>query len=243
MLSKVSSPVRSAISSVDDVISAPFRYMASLVGNVEDLFDAYSENKSLKEKISAMEDQSSLVSKLTEENENLSAEIGASSSVSSEFNVIAKVIVRSPMSWYDTLNVEYSNSSSVKEGMLVLSNGGLIGTVSDNTSSKAGVSLLSSGKIFNIPIKIPTSSGDVYGLLQSYDSEKNVFIITNLNSSLSISESDDVLTSGLDASTVAGVSVGRVSSVDESDDSLNTIVYVTPTADFNDIPYVTIVGD
>ena len=127
--------------------------------------------------------------------------------------------------------------------MLALSGGGLIGTVSDVDSTTSSITLLSNGSDFNIPIKITTSSAEVYGLLESYDSDKKCFVITNLNSSVDIEEGDSVVTSGLDGDTVANISVGAVSSVKNSSESLERVVYVTPTADFSDISYVTIVGD
>lgn len=126
--------------------------------------------------------------------------------------------------------------------MLVLSGGGLIGTVSNVDSTTSSITLLSNGSDFNIPIKITTSSAEVYGLLESYDLDKKCFVITNLNSSVDIEEGDSVVTSGLDGDTVANISVGAVSSVKNSSESLERVVYVTPTADFSDISYVTIVG-
>ena len=126
--------------------------------------------------------------------------------------------------------------------MLVLSGGGLIGKVSNVDSTTSSITLLSNGSDFNIPIKITTSSAEVYGLLESYDLDKKCFVITNLNSSVDIEEGDSVVTSGLDGDTVANISVGAVSSVKNSSESLERVVYVTPTADFSDISYVTIVG-
>ena len=60
---------------------------------------------------------------------------------------------------------------------------------------------------------------------------------------MDIEEGDSVVTSGLDGDTVANISVGTVSSVKNSSESLERVVYVTSTADFSDISYVTIVGD
>ena len=97
--------------------------------------------------------------------------------------------------------------------------------------------------IFSIPVKISTASGDVFGILESYDSDKKCFVVSNLNSSIDIDENDSVVTSGLDGDTVANIAVGSVSSVKNSSDNLERVVYVTPAADFSDISYVTIIGD
>ena len=70
-----------------------------------------------------------------------------------------------------------------------------------------------------------------------------MFCCFNLNSSIDIDENDSVVTSGLDGDTVANIAVGSVSSVKNSSDNLERVVYVTPAADFSDISYVTIIGD
>ena len=173
----------------------------------------------------------------------MSDEINASSTLSSKVSLIGKTIVRSPVSWNETLTVNVGNDKGVKENMLALSGGGAIGIVSEVDSSTSSISLLSSGSQFNIPVKISTNSGDVYGLLESYNFEENYFLITDLNSSLTIEKDDSVVTSGLDGKTVSNISVGTVLTVETSSDSLNSKIYVNPTADFANISFVTIVGD
>ena len=239
----ISSPIRSVVARVDSVVSAPFRFFNSINEEVQELFDTYSENKELKKRISELENQSNLVNSLTDENTKLNNEIGTSSSITSQFAVTGKVIVRSPVSWYDSLTVKLGKKNNIRKRMLALSSGGVIGTVSDVDSTTSSITLLSNGSHFNIPIRITTASAEIYGLLESYDSSKKCFVVTNLNSSVDIQEGDTVVTSGLDGETVANISVGTVSSVKNSSESLERVVYVTPTADFSDIPYVTIVGD
>lgn len=243
VVSAISSPIRSVVARVDSVVSAPFRFLDSANEEIRNLFNTYSENKELKQKVAELEDQSELIDSLKEENEELNSEIGASSSITSQFSATGKVIVRSPVSWYDSLTVKLGKKNNITKKMLALSGGGLIGTVSDVDSTTSSITLLSNGSDFNIPIKITTSSAEVYGLLESYDSDKKCFVITNLNSSVDIEEGDSVVTSGLDGDTVANISVGTVSSVKNSSESLERVVYVTSTADFSDISYVTIVGD
>jgi rod shape-determining protein MreC len=243
IVSAISSPIRSVIARVDSVVSTPFRFLDSANEEIRDLFNTYSENKELKQKVAELEDQSELIDSLKEENEELNSEIGALSSITSQFSATGKVIVRSPVSWYNSLTVKLGKKNNITKKMLALSGGGLIGTVSDVDSTTSSITLLSNGSDFNIPIKITTSSAEVYGLLESYDSDKKCFVITNLNSSVDIEEGDSVVTSGLDGDTVANIAVGTVSSVKNSSESLERVVYVTPTADFSDISYVTIVGD
>lgn len=243
VISVVSSPIRSVVARVDSVVSAPFRSLGSLNEDIHDLFSTYSENKKLKKKVAELENQSEEITSLKIENEQLNNTINASSSISTQFSATGKVIVRSPVSWYEALTVKIGKDKNVAKKMLALSNGGLIGVVDDVDSSTSNIALLANGSDFSIPVKISTASGDLYGILESFDSEKKCFVVSNLNSSTDVIEGDSVVTSGLDGDTVANVSVGSVSSVKNSSENLERVVYVKPTADFSDISYVTVVGD
>ena len=243
VISVVSSPIRSVVARVDSVVSAPFRSLGSLNEDIHDLFSTYSENKKLKKKVAELENQSEEIASLKIENEQLNNTINASSSISTQFSATGKVIVRSPVSWYESLTVKIGRDKNVAKKMLALSNGGLIGVVDDVDSSTSNIALLANGSDFSIPVKISTASGDLYGILESFDSEKKCFLVSNLNSSTDVVEGDSVVTSGLDGDTVANVSVGSVSSVKNSSENLERVVYVKPTADFSDISYVTVVGD
>ncbi|SFG30585.1 rod shape-determining protein MreC [Streptococcus equinus] len=243
VISVVSSPIRSVVARVDSVVSAPFRSLGSLNEDIHDLFSTYSENKKLKKKVAELENQSEEIASLKTENEQLNNTINASSSIATQFSATGKVIVRSPVSWYESLTVKIGKDKNVAKKMLALSNGGLIGVVDDVDSSTSNIALLANGSDFSIPVKISTASGDLYGILELFDSEKKCFVVSNLNSSTDVVEGDSVVTSGLDGDTVANVSVGSVSSVKNSSENLERVVYVKPTADFSDISYVTVVGD
>lgn len=239
----ISSPIRSVVARVDSVVSAPFRSLGSLNEDIHDLFDTYSENKKLKKKVAELENQSEEIASLKTENDQLNNAINAASSITTQFSATGKVIVRSPVSWYESLTVKIGKDKNVAKKMLALSNGGLIGVVDDVDSSTSNIALLANGSDFSIPVKISTASGDLYGILESYDSEKKCFVVSDLNSSADVVEGDSVATSGLDGDTVANISVGSVSSVKNSSENLERVVYVKPTADFSDISYVTVVGD
>ncbi|MDU2662932.1 MAG: rod shape-determining protein MreC [Clostridioides difficile] len=243
IVSSVTSPIRSVVARVDSIVSAPFRALDSLNEDVHDLFDTYSENKKLKKKVAELENQSEVIDSLKFENDQLNSAINASSPIATQFSAVGKVIVRSPVSWYDSLTVKLGKNNNVAKNMLALSNGGLIGVVTDVFSTTSSIALLANGSDFSIPVKISTASGDVFGILESYDSDKKCFVVSNLNSSIDIDENDSVVTSGLDGDTVANIAVGSVSSVKNSSDNLERVVYVTPAADFSDISYVTIIGD
>lgn len=113
IVSAISSPIRSVIARVDSVVSTPFRFLDSANEEIRDLFNTYSENKELKQKVAELEDQSELIDSLKEENEELNSEIGALSLITSQFSATGKVIVRSPVSWYNSLTVKLGKKNNI----------------------------------------------------------------------------------------------------------------------------------
>ncbi|MGE9833418.1 rod shape-determining protein MreC [Streptococcus orisratti] len=242
-LGNLSSPVSGIISKVDNILSTPFRFALSVGDDVKELLDTYKENEELKSEISDLENQQEELQRVMDENEALKAEISTSDSFTNPVNLIAQVIVRSPVSWYDSLVVGVGSSYGVKSGMLVTSNGGLIGKISSVSSQSSNVELLSSSEKINIPVKISTGNSFIYGLLTSFDKSTSQYVVSQVNSSEKIEANSQVLTSGLDGESVSDVIVGNVSKVDDASDTLNRKIYVTPKVNFDAVRYVTIVGD
>ncbi|MEX2805710.1 rod shape-determining protein MreC [Streptococcus sp. H31] len=242
VISAIAKPVNSVVSRVDYVIAIPFRYVNALGENISSLLDTYSENEALKKRIDELTDQQKLVDDLTEENAELKKVLENANDLPSA-SVSAQVIVRSPVSWYDSLTINAGKKSGVENGMLVAAENGLIGKVASTSQTTASINLFSSGSNLDIPVKISTSSGNVYGILMSYDSEENLFLVSELNSSEKIDTGSQVATSGLDGKTTANISVGTVGEVEDAKDSLNRKLYIIPAADFSDIAYVTVVGE
>lgn len=242
IISAIAKPVNSVVSRVDFVVSTPFRYINSIGEEVSSLLNTYSENEKLKKQIEELTAQQKLVDDLTEENAELKKSLGSAGSGSSAV-VSAQVIVRSPVSWYDSLTIDAGKKDGVENDMLVATNNALIGKVAGANQTTASINLFSSGSNLDIPVKITTSNGNIYGILMSYDSEKNLFLVSELNSSDSINAGNQVVTSGLDGKSTANITVGTVGKIEDSKDSLNRKVYIIPAADFSDITYVTVIGE
>lgn len=90
---------------MDSVVSAPFRYLESLNEDIHDLLILILKIK-IEEKVAELENQSEVIDSLKSENDQLNSAINASSSINTQFSAIGKVIVRSPVSWYDSLTVK-----------------------------------------------------------------------------------------------------------------------------------------
>ncbi|WP_057491845.1 rod shape-determining protein MreC [Streptococcus orisasini] len=240
VIKSVARPINTTISSVDEVLSFPFR----LIDDTKHLFKTNSENRSLKHKLEQFQGQTGDIEKLKEENAALRKTLKIKKSFPDRTVLSSKVIVRSPVSWLDVLTIDLGEKDGVTKNMLALSNGSLVGKIAQVRATSSSVKLLSNTKdIDEIPVKIAAKKGDVFGILTHYDIESGIFEITQLTSSLKVQKGDAVTTSGLDGQSTEGVSVGKVVSEENNSNNLSRKIFVKPAVDLSDISHVTLVGD
>ena len=239
----ITTPISGLTSKVDGIFSYPFQFVETAKNDLVDLYETYSENESLEKNLAKMRDQSSDLNTLKEENSSLSKALEIERTFSNYKTITSKVTVRSTLSWYESLSLNVGENDGATTSMLAVSDGGLVGRVSDLSKSNATIKLVSNSEgTYEIPVKIAGSSGDVYGILTGYNAKKNLLVIEELNADKELKKDDSVVTSGLDGKSIAGISVGKVSSVNDAKELGKRKVYVTPTADLDNISYVTLIG-
>ncbi|MGT2650162.1 rod shape-determining protein MreC [Streptococcus troglodytae] len=240
IIKSVSKPVNLVVSSADEIVHWPFQ----LIDNTKHLFKTNSENQTLKRKLEKFEGQKGDLERLKEENTALRKTLKIKENFPDLTVLSSKVIVRSPVSWLDILTIDLGKNDGVTKNMLALSNGNLVGKITQVTATSSSVKLLSNTKsIDEIPVKIASQKGDVFGILTHYDPKTSTFEITQLTSSLDVKKGDSVTTSGLDGQSVEGVSVGKVVSEENNSNNLSRKIFVKPAVDLSDISHVTLVGD
>lgn len=233
-----------ALSLVDNVLSKPFHLLTDVKSDLEHLVNTYHENEELKATLNEIDSASNELSDLKEENTQLREMLDMKNSIKSDVKLSADVIARTPASWSNELTVNVGSENKVASTMLVVGNGGLIGSVDQVNEHSSRISLLTNKKNNeNISVRIQSGSKTIYGIIVGYDEKKSAFIVSQLNTSDEIKEGSKVVTSGLGSYPVANISVGKVSSVASSSDYLTKEVYIKPSADFSDIRVVTLVGN
>lgn len=233
-----------ALSLVDNVLSKPFHLLTDVKSDLEHLVNTYHENEELKATLNEIDSVSNEVSDLKEENAQLREMLDMKNSINSDVKLSADVIARTPASWSNELTVNVGSENKVASTMLVVGNGGLIGSVDQVNEHSSRISLLTNKKNSeNISVRIQSGSKTIYGIIVGYSEKKSAFIVSQLDTSDEIKEGSKVVTSGLGSYPVANISVGKVSSVASSSDYLTKEVYIKPSADFSDIRVVTLVGN
>lgn len=244
MVNESLSPINSGIQKIDEIIGLPFNSFSNLKNNVKDLFITYEENKKIKKVIVSLENQSDEIKDLQEENKKLRGQLSLKEGLKEKFTLAASVGSRSPESWLSRLKIGVGKKDGLKKNMLVMSEGGVIGQITEIGNTTAAVSLLSDNKsVQNLPVKIMSDGKEIYGIITGFDKEKNAFIVTQMNSNEEIKKNSRVVTSGLDGRTASNLPIGEVLIVENADDSLSKKIFVKSLVNFKAISYVTVVGE
>lgn len=239
----ISSNVSGFVTKVDSVASVPFTALSKSHNVISDLLSTYNENRDLKKSLSNLENQSSIISNLQEENDSLRASLNLSDKLSRDNVLTAEVSMRPSVTWLKELTINVGMSKNVSKSMLATSNGGVIGFVTKVYDDTTTISLLSSSSSDSYLASSVKSEDDnqIFGIISRYDNKKKLLEMTQLNSSSNVKVGTEVVTSGLDDVSVKDVPIGTVDSV--SDYEGNRTILVKPYADFDKISYVTLVGD
>ena len=239
----ISFNVSGLVTKVDSVVSVPFTVLSKSHNVLSDLLSTYSENRDLKKSLSNLENQSSIISNLQEENDSLRASLNLSDKLSRDNVLTAEVSMRPSVTWLKELTINVGKSKNVSKSMLATSNGGVIGLVTKVYDDTTTISLLSSSSSDSYLASSVKSEDDnhIFGIISRYDNKKKLLEMTQLNSSSNVKVGTEVVTSGLDDVSVKDVPIGTVDSV--SDYEGNRTILVKPYADFDKISYVTLVGD
>ncbi len=232
------------ISLVDKVVQKPFQWFNSMKSDLGHLTRTYDENESLKKQIYQLEIKSNEAESLKTENEQLRLLLEMKSKLQATKIIATDVIMRSPVSWKQELTLEAGRSKGVSENMLVIANGGLIGSVSKVEDNSTVVNLVTNTENTDkISVKIQHGSDIIYGIIVGYDKEKEVLKISQLNSNGDISAGDKVTTGGLGNFNVKDIPVGEVVATTHSNDYLTREITVKLSANSKDLYAVELVGN
>ncbi|WP_374285912.1 rod shape-determining protein MreC [Lactococcus sp.] len=230
---------------VDQVISAPIHFVQDKANVISNLMDTYKQNESLKTQLSALTDEKNKLTGVESENKELKTALKLQQTLTDYETVSSNVITRNPASWNDTLVIDRGSDDGIKNNMPVMANGGLIGRVSQVNKSTAKVSLLSSSKgIENkIPVYLSSNGSPSYGILSSYDSTQNAYVVSQVTTTTKFAKGSQVFTSGLGGGvgSVRDLLVGTVIGEKNSNDGLDRQIYIKPASNLYDIRFVFVV--
>lgn len=225
------------------IYSRPANAIISVFDSIDDLQDTYEENQRLKIEIDRIYERQAELNVLKDENARMEEELELQQSLTDYRTISGTVISRNPDNWVDQVVIDRGSQDGVEIGMPVMSGNGLIGRISETNPTSSKVVLLTNIEQTSnqVASEIVMEEDTVYGIVSDYDEDANQLLMSQITSTIEISEGELVTTSGLGGSIPRGLVIGEVEEVSMGAHGLAQQVYVKPATDFNNIRFVTII--
>lgn len=151
---------------------------------------------------------------------------------------IVNVIARDRQQWYNTLTIDKGSEDGLEVGMAVVNHQGLIGQITNLSSSTANVLLITdSASALGAMIKINRSPGVIEGMGR----ESGFLRLMYLPKDALVLRNQEVITSGLGGVFPKGLPIGRIEKVEVDMNGLNQYALVRPYADFERLEEIFVV--
>lgn len=160
--------------------------------------------------------------------------------------VYAMTIFRNVDLFRDTLTIDKGEKDGIRPDMAVVTEKGLIGKIKRTTADYSEVQLLTASSredYFQVSVMIQATDDAYFGVLNRYDSEQDLFVITGIPATASIQSGNIVTTSGMGGVFPSGIYVGEVVSREEDLYGMMQTVYVASQQNFSSIRYIAVLTD
>lgn len=240
-LNAVEAFLRDTLIYVEKIVTYPFNSVIDKVNDYNELKDVKEENDTLETSLDRVTSIEAENIELRRQLEELKEELDIDYSLTDYEYLNATVISRNVGYWYNTITINKGSYNGVEKDMVVINGQGLIGKVIRTTTFTSDVRLITTSDTNN-KISVMVSNGDysLYGLINSYDYEDNLLEVEGISNTKDVNIGDYVYTSGLGGVFPSGILIGKVSAITTDSYDLAKIIKVTPSIEFTDINYVSI---
>lgn len=233
--------LKDALSSVQKVVVYPFSYVSNKIDEYNSLKDVNYENDILETSLDRVDAIETENVELRRQLDVLKEELDIDYTLTDYEYLNATVISRNVGYWYNTITINKGSYSGVEKDMVVINSKGLIGRVIKTSTFTSDVRLITTSETNNkISVHISNGDNDLYGLINNYDYNKNLLEVEGISNTKDVSIGDFVYTSGLGGVFPSGILIGTVSDITTDSYDLAKIIMVSPSIDFLDINYVSI---
>lgn len=224
------------------VMNVPAQYAAGFFENVEDIRNAYNENKKLKADLEqyaqVKQDNQDLLQRYNEMKKLLN--IDKTPDLSAYKKYPAMVIGRSYDDWNQILTIDKGRLDGIRSGMPVVNAQGLIGKIGKTGNFTSQVTLITNTQNINqISAKIPGAS--TYGMISGYDQKRGTLSLQKVPIKAKLKKGQGVITSGLSGMYPEKLSIGKIKSVSTDQYGLTKTAEIRPSVNFNDLNYVAVI--
>lgn len=159
-----------------------------------------------------------------------------------KISINASIIKRSPNYWFNLITINKGSKDGIKKGYGVVSNKGLIGEVVVVNKSSSEVRLICSTSENYISAKFTYEDKEYFGIIKEYNLMKNELYLENVIGEFNNIKDIDIVTSGLSSNIPSGILIGKIIDIKKDEFNLSNTLIIKPSADFNDINLVRVVG-
>lgn len=206
----------------------PFQFAVYQATRIKNIF---AENEKLKEEITNLSTRYALLEETAAENKRLRKLLGFEKKISYTL-LPARAVVREPSYIYRSLVISIGAKKGISRYMPVVNKDGVVGKI---TQVMQNISLVQLIRDPSERISVMIKKSHEVGILETIDS-KNFFI--QYRQHAEVNKGDTIVTSGLGGIYPAGLNVGTVTGIEESDDPLFKNVHIKPCVDFDHIEEV-----
>lgn len=227
------------------IVTAPAQWAKGGLDDIDDLIDAYSENKSLKAQIEDLAQTKVQAQTLKRENEALKKQLKLDATLTDYTQINASVMLRSPSDWRNIVVINKGSGAGVKKNMPVMAGSGVVGRIIEVDKTTAKVEMLSTDNkaADHFAAQLTTASGEtINGVITGYQQKTGYLILGQLNTDKNIKKGQKVVTSGLGGATPKGLLLGTVETIKKDDYGLANTVYLKPAANLDDLSVVTVIA-
>ena len=240
-LSKAESLLKDGLTYSEQIITYPFNYIKENIKEYKKLKDVNKNNNILETSIDRIDSIEAENIELRRQLETLKEELNINYTLSDYEYLNATVVSRNVGYWHNKITINKGTYNGVEKDMVVISSKGLIGKVIKTSTFTSDVRLITTSDTSNkISVHISNGDNNLYGLINSYDYNKNVLELEGISNTKDVNIGDYVYTSGLGGVFPTGILIGIVEEITTDSYDLAKIIKVKPSADFNDINYVSI---
>ena len=240
-LNTFESIVRDTVVEIEKIVYTPFKGLGTMIDDYVKLKDVMKENKLLKSNIEKAEAMEAENEELRQEIKSLKDELNIDHVLSDYDYLNATVINRNSLNWYNNLTIDKGSNNGIKEGMVVINSTGVIGKTTNVSTFSCDVRLITTTDTNNkISVSIISDGKKLTGVINRYDYKSKTLTVEGISNTDKVTVGDMVYTSGLGGVFPSGILIGKVSEITTDVYDLAKVIKVKPSANFEDINYVTV---
>ena len=226
------------------LIDYPLTSIGNAFSDLANLWHVYEDNQYLNEELSQQRSYKTLYEEERNRNAELEELLEMKGALKDAKNVSASVLSRDVSGWDQTVTISAGSKQEIEPNMIVCTSKGAVGLIEEVQTATSTVRLLTSDDLINdIAVNIALDDGtNVEGVLESYDTERKAYRVSLFDNEATVTQGQEVSTSGRGGNYPSGIYLGQVQSVETNDDAIISTIYVKPVSNIGSFNYVFVIG-